>query len=83
MNPGLIFTLHRDILLVFCLELLAKLCDFVNKILADRFDLVLVELELDEQVPILALTPGKFVLIQVDNDSEALNLAIHCRFDFC
>ena len=45
----------------------------------NRLNLVLIDLELDEQVPVFTLASSQLVLIQVDNDGESLNLAIHNR----
>ena len=45
----------------------------------NRLNLVLIDLELDEQVPVFTLASSQLVLIQVDNDGESLNFAIHNR----
>ena len=45
----------------------------------NRLNLVLIDLELDEQVSVFTLASSQLVLIQVDNDGESLNFAIHNR----
>ena len=58
------------------LQLGLKRSDIINEVLSDCFNLILVNLELDQDVSVLTLAPRELLLVQVDDHVQALDFSI-------
>ena len=67
--------LSQELLSLF-LQLGLKRSDIINEVLSDCFNLILVNLKLDQDVSVLALAPCELLLVQVDDHVQALDFSI-------
>ena len=67
--------LSQELLSLF-LQLGLKRSDIINKVLSDCFNLILVNLKLNQDVSVLTLAPRELFLVQVDDHVQALDFSI-------
>jgi len=82
-DPAEVFALFKLPLLATALKLGLERVDLINVLLSDHLNLILINLELDEQVAVLRLSPTQLLLVQVDNHGEAVIFILHGVLHLC